>query len=631
MNKIYTLILKSCKNTRYLLLLSLVFNIVLMTIFLMLGTGIENVTNESLSTSDYNQLMAMISSIIFVSLISIVFLQWLTSLIIKTIIDNRRIDTVNFQLLGIGKSSLISLYFKELFITQIIGAIIGLPLSILTFYFLSKSFELDVHVIPPEKLLISLIIYVIITSFISLYTIVTEISSNPINKLRQSTTNDSPKKVFAKYKPLINRIFGIGLILTSLILILSSNDDKQKWLLSLLIFPIVFFMFDDIIKLMSYTILRLTYILKSKILYLSEKLSVSHAKKTKISLIILVFSCSFYLGLYTCFETIRDSGRSSADLNIKYQNRYIYDEFINDNGLSDNNIYLGLRFKSKTASNSIIYVNGIDEKYAINFENIRLDSDYFINNNDQNILSDLNRPDYNGIIMPNMFITKDDIGKEITLTINDKAINFIVVGACYVNNFGRNNTYVSQSYLRKELNLPIESNVVYTIDGNSSDSILKDNSEHFSLTTKEDIVLESYTRSVHGTELPEITAFLVLFCSILITINNIFINSRTDLQDISKFRAIGYTNLKVYYLYLGQNYLNIIKSAILVIPLSLILSMAGVNLVLKSGYIANGIVIPWVRIIVVFIGIIISITISVSTIIKKCDHNKLNLLLRSQH
>lgn len=579
-------LIKTPSKQKKLLMISFIINIVVISIFYMLATGFENVTNESLSDSDYNQVIGIIISIVFVSLISIILFQWILSMLFISLYDSRKAFNNNIRLIGLKHKDLMKFYFKELSGMQIYAIPIGAILSWVVYYFIALSMSFSEQYLPVNKIMISVVLYYVITNGTILFTFIKNIKKSLIQELRNNYSYSASENNFS-VKQYIYFILGFIIIFFNIVLDFSSVDFNLVWIIKLSYF-VVFVLFYDLLMLIFHKlIIIVSRILKSSSLLLSENINNGYIKQIRAIIIMVVFSTTIFLGLQMLYKTVRTAGKSVVYEHIHYENVATMSEPINLDIVS-NKVSLGLRFKSEINKHNYGYINAVDSKYLLTFESLLLDPKLNSLLTKSNIMSKFDDPNWNGIVFPHNYISQDDIGKEININVNGKDIVFIISAGVFMTNFSKLDLYVSKNFLYKELSLDGLSNIAFFMkDSDITDQITKSESL-LEIVNKEKLMNDSYQKAVGGTELVELTSVLVIICAIIMLVNFLIIISKESRIDISKLRGIGLSFKKTYKIYLIQIVLLLLKCIAFTIPLSILFTKIGCYVMLSPNYFKNG-------------------------------------------
>ncbi|PXV93251.1 hypothetical protein C8E03_10217 [Lachnotalea glycerini] len=613
MNKLMILIRKSKNREKYFLYASYVLNVIIVSMFYMVATGLSNITNETLSTNDYEQIMAILGSVILVSGLTIVFFQWIISMQFQALFFSRKQFNNNLRLMGIRKKSLFGIYIYELFYMQLLAFPVGIILSEIIFYVLAKTLNLNEKIITPDKIVIAAILHLIVITASVFITFIKLMKHNIIEVIRGNTNCEELQTLGIKQK--VRFTLGLASIIIT-IYIKFTAQSKQMEVMADMGYSIAILLAFDVIMFYVHKVLTI-YAKKYRKTYLlfSEQISFGYYKKVKVVCLIAVYSITIFLGLQMMFKTVRNAGLNVADKNINYTYCIQYDNLLSmDEADKNDQVLYGLRFKTKTSSGSNVYVNGINTQFLSNFETINInkllcDDNSFIKNN---MFDDKN---WNGIIMPDYYISANDIGNSIILNIDGKDVSFNIIAGYNTNNFGKMICYVSSAYLKSQLNIDNMYNIAYIKNPNNLEDMIK--TRFGTVQSKEEIAQESYNKAVSGTKLVEIVSIFIIICAMISLINFFAITSGANIINISRLRGAGMSEKNITKIYIYQAIIPIIVANILAIPLAIIFERIGCYLMLPADYFVYGMKYKPVSLLVVFFAFLaVSIVTQVITIKK---------------
>ncbi len=129
MNQIIKSLKKSEKGKRLALIIVYIINIAMLSIFMMLATGLKDVYNARFDTSDVSQIIFILFPVVGISIICILILQWIVMTLTKSIFESREKFNVNLRLIGASKEGLQYIYVKEMLLIQLITIPIGIFLA----------------------------------------------------------------------------------------------------------------------------------------------------------------------------------------------------------------------------------------------------------------------------------------------------------------------------------------------------------------------------------------------------------------------------------------------------------------------------------------------------------------------
>ena len=162
MNKVANLLYKGTNRNKNILLWSYVLNAVVVNIFFMLALGVENLVNDTLSKNDLEQIQAILASVIFISIMSIIFFQWIIAMQFRGLFNSRNTFNNNVSMMGLSNGSLMRIYIIEMFQMQIIAIPLGIIISEVAFYVLGNFLDLNYKFITLDKIVLAMLLHIIV-------------------------------------------------------------------------------------------------------------------------------------------------------------------------------------------------------------------------------------------------------------------------------------------------------------------------------------------------------------------------------------------------------------------------------------------------------------------------------------
>ena len=138
MKQIASMIIRMKGREKYFLIFSYMANVMVTCILIMIATGIKNITNESLSSSDMQQVQNIFTSIIAVSIIAIGFFQWIISMQFRALFESRKQFNNNMRLMGAPNKGLLKVYMIEMIRMQPVSVLMGSVLGEIVFRLLAE-------------------------------------------------------------------------------------------------------------------------------------------------------------------------------------------------------------------------------------------------------------------------------------------------------------------------------------------------------------------------------------------------------------------------------------------------------------------------------------------------------------
>lgn len=589
-----------CKE-KYFLQIAYIINVAVISVLVMIATGISNVTNDSLSASDLQQLENILSSVVFISTLTIIFFQWVVSMQFRALFDSRQQFNNNMRLLGVSPKMLSQIYIKELLHMQPISIMIGLLLGELIYYILASVLGNTNRVIGIVQIVVSICIHVVVITCCVVLTYKKVAQKDVITAMRMN--DDRSSKYELKF---VKLVVGIAMLTISLIMFLATEAQETKPLALLGVVMSIFVLFSPIAYGLHCLLLYIAKKTKKGVLIFSELISIGYLKKSSTVCKLIFFSVSLFLGMQMLYQNVRMCGLNVVEGNIKYQTTVWQEDEYYENIAIDKkeNVFCGLRYKTKNQG-TVWYINGVESNFFENWENINFSETG--GENDDSIIVNFDNENWNGIILPENYISTSDIGSDIVIEIEGKELTFKIVGSYYSNNLAHWNFYASQSYIQKELQQEGKHNIIYFKSAENISDVL---TEKAIIETYDDIKSESYEQAVNGTTLIEMMSLVIIVCAILALVNFIMLSSKNDVIDIAMLRGIGVESRRIYSIYLCEAISPIIISIIIAIPTSIIFSKCACLAVLDNYYFQHDYIITY-RLMLIITLVVVGVSVLV--------------------
>lgn len=607
MNSIIKCLKKSEIPQRVALVISQIFNLSAIAIFIMFCLGVNDIFNETLSPNDAKQIEVMLSSVVSVAVISVVFLQWIICIISKSIFMERQKFNINMRLIGASSKVLKKIYINEAISIQAIVVPIGLILAEALYFIVSDSLPNGRGFIGLDKCIIALVIH-FLTLLISLTTTFKNLSRfDVVDEIRGTVKNIRIRDI-EKFD-IIKFFIGLLIFISSFIYFnyfvkISGVASLEK----LIAYFISFLFIYDLITLLLYKfVLFLSKKFKFQYLFISQLNTLGSYKKVKHITIMLVLSLTICTGVQSLFSTARLDVYQTAILNVGYENKYICKDFVNEDSIKNEflneGVTTGITLRVTDATDKSRTLIGVGGDYCNNFENLVIDEDI----SNINLIEKFSDPDFNGIILPSGYINKNSIGKEYKVTFEGEEFTFIVAGAYYRNEFDKFSCFVSKSYLQKLLGNEAAVNTVFTKLGNEIAEKCSLNVDK--VVSKKTIATNNYNKVISSSLLIEIVSFIVLICSILMLVSLYIMQKRQVCIENSRLRGLGVkvSDLIRIYSYKTLNFLFI--SLIFSLYFSREFCNAGRHLMMEERYLLTKSVVP-----VTFLAVIMVMLFGISLI-----------------
>ena len=599
---------KEYRNLR----IAYVIQMFVITLFMMFAFGISNTTNENLSGSDMQQLIAILSSVILVSILTIIFFQWILSMQISAIYDVRKQFNKGMYLMGVSKRKLYRIYFFEWIKDQWKCIIAGIIISEGTYVMLAMILQLEERVIPLKLLIISIVLYIILSSaFFALQSSL---------KLKESFDWKSKKIKHIQIKK--NRLI-INLVSSILIFILvtiagKSIESRQiREIVKAFYIISVLVLYNPVIIFLHSIVARISLRFHWNDVFLANRIAQGYFKQIKVAAMFIVLSGTLFIGLNTMYNMVRESGALIAEENVRYRMASIYPDLKEKERENENKYFYTLNFQGKTERGTNVWMKGIDESYPDMFETINVVPGY------EDAMEEVCQNGSNGILFPEFYASSSDVGKEIDVYIDGKANTFKIVGLYYTNDFSRLNCLVNKNYLYDSFEIDRQYyNAVYSLDSSGENSYTE---------TKEDVVENSKKKAVGGTELIEAVTYVLLICAVISILIYYALVSENNKKDIARFRALGIGTVRIKKIYLYNAVIPIMFSCAFLAACVRIFVLRSCYVMLDPYYF-DGVTHNelWVEIGVVLLFVFISISAQEFQIRKSTDTEEFMYVLKEE-
>ena len=164
MEQIARKILKLKCREKFFLYFSYLANIIVISILLMIATGIKNITNETLNSNDLKQIESILSSVILVSILAVAFFQWIISMQFRALFMSRQQFNNNIRLMGAPESFLLKVYIREMISMQPPVLICGIVSAEAIYYILSGIFGGGQRYIGLPQIIVSVFVHITVIS-----------------------------------------------------------------------------------------------------------------------------------------------------------------------------------------------------------------------------------------------------------------------------------------------------------------------------------------------------------------------------------------------------------------------------------------------------------------------------------
>lgn len=594
MNVLQKMFYKSSRHEKKVLYSAYIINLIIINIFIMIGSQ-TSMVNDTLSESDYAQMIAIFSSMAVISTIVIIFFQWIISKIFIALYESRRDANINFRLIGITNKQLSLLYFKEYILMNIISIPIGTILSILSFYGIAIILTLKNYIIPLSVLIWGIGIHFVATgvSFFMSY-----FKNNKNDLISQLRTSDKSNSVAFTLFDYVSVICSILIALIPFIVAFLSYELVFRQL-SMLLFPVsLVISYRFIMKLIYIFICFVSKKMNMPNLLFSSFMCSGELKKIVNSCIMLMLSCALFLGLQYFYTTVRTNTTILSDQNLHFSAR-LYKEA----GYFTNNEIERMHVDSKNASFALYFTSeeygriiGVDSVYFKEYETTSVNK---LKTLPLDLQSDFDKKDFSGIILVDQYITNDDLGNTIKTNFDDIAVEFIVSAGYAMNIFDKRPSYVSRSYLEDSIQREGVYNMIFLKEPLDAENI--PNGAIYE--TQDEVVAASANKVIQSTEVIDFFSLVILLCAIVAFINHAAIGAKRSNVTIAKMRGMGIRIKNIKKILFLVATMPTAISILLAYPIACLIVSVGGNIMVGEYHMILGIsTIPYL-----FLGVFIAI------------------------
>ena len=537
MKLLYKQLHKSNKGQTILFVLISIINVIITGVFSKLIVEINKIKDETQKVSRDEEMALYFSMLIAVSVMIIIFSLWIMRIICQTIFQSRKDFNIQIRLLGVTQEKLSHIYVREFFGYQIIAIPVGALLAEVSYYILSGILDISHRFINILNLGLAVGVHLFVVFLCLALTFQSIAKFYPLEEMRSPYKTDKIRKL-----GMLDVVTGIiGIILIVIGMAASSDNGIMTFL------PMVgiFMLFDLFAISVQYFLKFIAGKCKMEALNISQRSLLGYYKRINPILMTLMVGIMISLGLLGMFETLRIISKDTVEQNIYFEKLIVhsnvkelwtqeqYEDFVREIDPAAEIAYgINLEMQDEEDINNTIY--GIDGEYLQYGEKVKL-----VDGTDP--IPNFEDYSFNGIYLPDYFISDDDIGKPYKLSINGNEVEFMIAGRFIANGSRGRYGFVSKAYMQSVMNNQMV-NALYIHQ--ASESLLEklennDNVLASYVVSKSDIANNSYDNAISGVEVFEISAFMIILISLLMFVHFAISTARQNVFDIARLRAMG--------------------------------------------------------------------------------------------
>lgn len=528
---------KNNKNQTIIFIGVSILNLVIVGVFSKLMIEIDRIKEETERISRDGDLMMYFTMLIVVSVMIILFSLWIIQIVSQTIFNSRKEFNIQLRLSGITRKKLSALYIRESLQYQLIVIPIGVVLMEAVYYGMSRVLDISSHWIGPANLLIAVGLHLGAVILCLMLTLNRITRFDPLEEMR-SPYKAEKIRVLTKMD-VITGIAGGVLILSALL------PDTGTPLVSFLPLVGAFLIFDLVLVSLQYLLRNFAMKFKIRALNLGQRNLLGYYKKISPIFSTLIVGVMVSMGLMGMFETMRGIARDTVEQNIYFQHLIVhsdvkeywsqaeYEELVQETDPQARIAYgINMEMMDEDDIKNTIYA--IDEDYLIHGEKMQL-------TDGTDPSPKLNDPDFNGIYLPDYFISDKEIGQPYRLRINSNEVEFVIAGRFIANGSRGRYGFVSKSYLQSLIGNDMVNALYIEEAGPELIDLLSNHDNVISSysVSKADIANNSYDNAINGVEIFELSAFMVILISVLMLVHFYLTAAGANVFDITRLRAMG--------------------------------------------------------------------------------------------
>lgn len=533
-------------------ILTSILNLVVIGIFLMLILELLEVRRDTARISRDETMMTYFTALIVIAVMIMLFSLWIIRIVHLSLFQSRKDFNIQLRLAGIPSRELAAIYRKEAWQNQWIVVPVGLALAELLFHQISMRNGMEAEWISLPVLLAAVVLHLLALTVCLWITFRKIVRFDPVEELRSPFKTEEARRLTRK--DAIRGILGVLLVLSGYV---PGAEDNS--LLQLLPLVGIFLLFDPILVGTQYLLKGIGRRSRNVPLHLGQSSFLGYYRKIDPILSTLIIGVMVSMGLNGMFETARVISRETVEQNVYFQYLVVNEKV--KAGMTEEAYRSKIQEIDPAAKAAYgINLEGKDEEgivntiYAVDSEYTRMGEKFVLTDGTDPAMN-LNSGTFNGIYLPDYFISDKDIGKPYSVTIGDNKLEFIIKGRFIANGSRGRYGFVSKAYVQQMMGQPDAINALYLSAGSDklAESLKADpNVESQLFLDKESIAAGSYKNAIKGTEIFEISSYAVILISLLMLLHFLFAASGQNVFDIGRLRALGVSTGELKRLYLGQ-------------------------------------------------------------------------------
>lgn len=134
-------------------------------LYTMFAFGLSDITNDSLSKNDVQQLQGVLSSVILISIIAVMFFQWILATQLQNLFNIRKHFTEALLLMGTPHKKIVKIYVSELVQVHVSATLIGCVIGSSIYIVVANVLQIEERYVPVQIYLICVLIGILLNSY----------------------------------------------------------------------------------------------------------------------------------------------------------------------------------------------------------------------------------------------------------------------------------------------------------------------------------------------------------------------------------------------------------------------------------------------------------------------------------
>ena len=167
-------------------------------LYTMFAFGLSDITNDSLSKNDVQQLQGVLSSVILISIIAVMFFQWILATQLQNLFNIRKHFTEALLLMGTPHKKIVKIYVSELVQVHVSATLIGCVIGSSIYIVVANVLQIEERYVPVQIYLICVLIGILLNSYTIGSNLYKLFRGNIVEKIRNGNDYIKTNKINVK-------------------------------------------------------------------------------------------------------------------------------------------------------------------------------------------------------------------------------------------------------------------------------------------------------------------------------------------------------------------------------------------------------------------------------------------------